>query len=179
MVKKKKPLHPPRGTGGEIPENGEEKEGSWWRKSDAELVADRYRHIRTSVEDRKMKVDDEDRAPLIKEAVKRDPNLINILDLVPLRRKGMDRDGEYLLLPMYSTGRGEKIAGALRLKTKRRIRLDEYGLSVWELVNNKRDIRQIGSILRKRFGDEVEPLYPRLSKFIAYLESLKIVKLKR
>ena len=178
MARKKKPIRPSGKTGDEIPEIEEDRKGSWWRKSDADLVKDRYHKVRSSLEDRKMKVDEEDRAPLIKEAAKRDPSMINILDLVPLRRKGMERDGEYLLLPIYSTERGERIAGAMKLKTRRRIRLDEYGWAVWELVNNKRDIRQIGSALRDRFGDEVEPLYPRLSKFMAYLESLRIVKLK-
>ncbi|MGA1822009.1 MAG: PqqD family protein [Thermoplasmatota archaeon] len=179
MAKKKRPLPPSGKKENGIPEEDNDKKGPWWRKSDADLVKDRYQVIRTAIDDRKMKVDEEDRTPLIEEAVKRDPDIINILDLVPLRRKGIGRDGDFLLIPIYNTKRGERIADFLRLKTRRRIRLDEYGWAVWDLINNRRDIRQIGSMLGKRFGDKVKPIYPRLAKFVAYLESLRIVNLKR
>jgi len=153
-------------------------ERPWWKKSDAELVKDRYDDIKDYIDSKKIKVDDEDREALVEEARRRDPRIKNFLDMVPVKMKRVDREGDFLIVPVYSTDRGKKIAGRMGLKTKRRIRLDEFGWAVWELTNGKRDVRQIGERMRARFGDDIEPLHPRLSKFYAYLVTLSLVKIR-
>lgn len=136
-------------------------------------------HYKGIMEDAKVKVDEEDRDQIVAEAARRDPRIVNLLDMRIKKRKGLEREDDFLLVPVYDTDRGENIASKLRLKTRRRVKLDDYGWTVWESINGKRDVREIGEILRKRFGDEVEPLYPRLSKFLAYLNSLKLIKIER
>lgn len=151
---------------------------AWWQKSDADLIRDRYREIKEILGLKRMKVEEEDRAPLIEEARKRDPRIRNLLDQKIFKKAGIKRKGEYLIVPVYKSDWGRKMARFLRIKTRRRIRLDDYGWFVWRSINGKRDVREIGKLLRNHFGDEVEPLYPRLSKFLAYLQRLKLIEIR-
>jgi hypothetical protein len=142
------------------------------------MIGERVDHFKGLYNEMKIDVDDKDRPSLVKEAVKRDPRIENLLDAVPFRKNDeLKREGDFLLVPVYESEKGEKIARTLRLKTTRRIRLDDQGWTVWESMDGKRDVREIGRILREKHGDKVEPLYPRLSKFLAYLNTLKLIEI--
>ena len=49
------------------------------------------------------------------------------------------------------------------------IELDDFGTFVWNQMDGERSIYQIGTKVREHFGEKVEPLYERLSKFIRVL----------
>lgn len=155
------------------------KEKQWWNKPDHELIKDRIDHLKDVYDDAKIEIDEEERPSLYEEMKDNDTRVLNLLDMVLKRRKGLEKEGEFLLVPVYDTDKGEKLASLLKMKTTRRIKLDDYGWAVWDRINGKRDIREIGTYLRERFGDNVEPLYPRLSKFIAYLNHLDLVKIEK
>lgn len=163
----------------EQPEEGTGKDRPWWARTDEELVRDRYERIKGIYESSKVKVDDEDRPALLEEAARRDPRIANLLDLVPVKRTGLERDGNFLLVPLYRSDRWGRAASFLRLKTRRRIRLDSYGWYVWEQIDGRRDVRSVGKRLKLKFGKDVEPLYPRLAKFMAYLENLDLVRIRK
>ena len=163
----------------EVEPSKKKKERPWWARTDAELVKDRVDRFKEVYDSMKVDVDDEDRGPIIKEAVKRDPRIVNLLDMVPVGSSDVIRDGEFILLPVYESERGAKIAGKLGLKTQRKSKLDDYGMLVWKLIDGKRDVRKIGQLLKHRFGKDVEPLYPRLSKFLAYLQNLKVIEITK
>jgi hypothetical protein len=110
------------------------------------------------------------------EVKRRDPSIPNLLDAVFVKVLTVEREGEFLKAPVYRSQKGESVAKALRLKTRRRIRLDGYGWAVWELIDGRRTIEEVGEGLKGRFGEEVEPLYPRLAKFITYLANLGLVR---
>ncbi|ADL08636.1 PqqD family protein [Thermosediminibacter oceani] len=57
--------------------------------------------------------------------------------------------------------------------------LDEIGSTVWKLCDGKNTIYDIGNALSEKFGDRVEPLYPRLVKFIQMLCSGNYLFLKQ
>ena len=154
-----------------------EKKRPWWARSDDELVKERVDKIKDWYDSSKIKLDEEDRDEIIREAAKRDPRIQNLLDMVIVKAQDLQRNKEFLMVPIYSTSRGEKIASALRLKTTRRIKLDQYGWGVWDLIDGQRDVRSIGKLLSSRFGEDVEPLYPRLAKFLAYLQNLKLIRI--
>ena len=159
--------------------SGKVKERPWWAKSDAELVKDRYNRFKDIYDSYRINVDEEDRAELVSEAARRDPRIRNLLDFVIVKKVKTGRKREFLLVPVYETDRGQRIASFLRLRTMRRIRLDDYGWAVWSLIDGSRDVREMGARLRERFGGEVEPLYPRLSKFLAYLQNLKLIEIRK
>jgi coenzyme PQQ synthesis protein D (PqqD) len=157
----------------EIPK---QKERPWWARSDADLVKDRYDKVKDWYESKKVDVDDEDRQQIIEEAVRRDPRIKNLLDIVVIKDEKVGKKDEFLMVPIYSSQKGKKIASTFRLNKVRRIKLDEYGWGVWNLIDGKRDVRRIGKILSRRFGKKIEPLYPRLAKFLAYLQNLKLIE---
>ncbi len=152
--------------------------GSWWRKTDVELFRERLRDLREWRDSLKPEVGESDSGALKREAARRDPRIRNLLDMVPVRRKGIGRRREFLIVPVYTTRKGKRIARFLRLRTERGIRLDDYGWSVWELSNGRRDVREVGRALKERFGDDIKPLYPKLAKFYAYLQNLKLVRIE-
>ncbi len=156
-------------------EPGPKKERPWWARTDQELVKERYDRFKEVLEASKVDVSEEEREQIIEEAARRDPRIRNLLDMVICKVDGIEKKNEFLLVPQYSTSGKEKIARTLSLKTHRRIRLDEYGQEVWNQIDGSRDVKEIGMYLKDRFADEVEPLYPRLAQFMAYLESLKLV----
>ena len=47
------------------------------------------------------------------------------------------------------------------------------------MIDGKANIMEIGNKLKEQYGDEVEPLYERLSQFIQILYNNDIVKLKK
>ena len=55
------------------------------------------------------------------------------------------------------------------------IHLDEFGSFVFKQIDGKKDITEIGALVKENFGDEAEPLYERLSKYISILNSYGFV----
>lgn len=49
------------------------------------------------------------------------------------------------------------------------LKLDELGSTVWKAIDGKRNIYEIGEVVRAKFGDNCEPLYERLIMFVRYL----------
>ena len=60
-----------------------------------------------------------------------------------------------------------------------RIDLDRYGSFVWEQIDGTRTIHEISLLVRERFGEEAEPLVPRLVKFFAILKDNRFVAWRR
>jgi hypothetical protein len=172
MARKKRPLKAPKVEEGPPPEGSR----PWWRRTDAELLTDRVSEVRSSLGLNKVKLDEKERQELVEEARKRDPTIPNLLDITFCRDPAIGRDGEFLKVPVYKNPRGESVARTLRLKTARRIRMDEYGWAVWDLTDGKRTVEEVGEALKERFGEKVEPLYPRLAQFMAYLVNLGCVR---
>jgi len=59
-----------------------------------------------------------------------------------------------------------------------KIYLDEYGSNIFQLIDGKRDMERIGLLVKKRFGEAVEPLYPRISAFLINMESNGLIRFK-
>ena len=49
------------------------------------------------------------------------------------------------------------------------IELDEFGTFVWEQIDGKKTIYEIGGKVKERFGAKAEPVYERLAQFIKIL----------
>jgi hypothetical protein len=54
--------------------------------------------------------------------------------------------------------------------------LDEFGSFVWEMIDDKRTVLEIGALLGERFGTDVEPLYGRLAGFLRLLKNNGLVR---
>ncbi|GBF11898.1 PqqD family protein [Tepidibacillus infernus] len=60
-----------------------------------------------------------------------------------------------------------------------RIDLDTYGTYIWNLIDGKRNVSEIGRLLKLEFGEEIEPLYERLITYINVLRNNQFITLKK
>lgn len=99
----------------------------------------------------------------------------NYLDKIPKTKDEIgcttDENGVVTLL---ITNKGFFNFLAQKLLKKPRIsyiHLDEFGSFVWLQIDGKRDLTEIGKIIKEHFKDKAEPLYERLAKFFKILDS--------
>lgn len=106
----------------------------------------------------------------------------NYLDFVPahkIERFTVD-ENSIVTLEIENKGVFNKIAQKLFKKPKiSYIHLDEMGSFIWPYIDGKRDITEIGVLVREHFGDKAEPLYERLSQYFKTLESYGFVELDK
>lgn len=106
----------------------------------------------------------------------------NYLDFVPahkIERFTVD-ENSIVTLEIENKGVFNKIAQKLFKKPKiSYIHLDEMGSFIWPYIDGKRDITEIGVLVREHFGDKAEPLYERLSQYFKTLESYGFIEFNK
>ena len=107
-----------------------------------------------------------------------------LLDLAPVRRAEWDEpeggDGRVVVIrprPRRTGGlRGWWARVSHRLAMPR-IRLDHFGSFVWRQLDGRRRVAEVGSEMRRRFGEEAEPAEERAGRFVAQLHELELILL--
>jgi hypothetical protein len=83
----------------------------------------------------------------------------------------------YVKKPKFESDWAKKIFEPF-FKTKFfKARLDKLGTVVWQNCDGKNTVKQIGEILAKTFGPEIEPIYERLNEFIVNLHRHKFIEI--
>lgn len=59
------------------------------------------------------------------------------------------------------------------------IDLDRYGSYVWTCIDGEKTVGQLALVMKERFGQEAEPLYDRLVKYMQILYNNQFVVYKR
>lgn len=57
------------------------------------------------------------------------------------------------------------------------IHLDKMGNFIWPLLDGSIDILTLGEMVKNEFGDEAEPLYERLIRYLKTMESYNFIKI--
>ena len=99
----------------------------------------------------------------------------NYLERIPVRSKNLgystDENG-IVTLSMENTGLFNRIAQKLFKRPRvSYIHLDETGSFIWPLLDGKKSIYELGVLVKEHFGENAEPLYERLSKYLAIMHS--------
>ena len=105
----------------------------------------------------------------------------NYLERVPLRVASIKwtKDDEKVTLEIENTGWANRIAQIFFKRPKvSYVHLDEMGSFLWPILDGERDITAIGDLVKEKFGEAAEPLYPRLAKFFHILESYHFISWK-
>ena len=55
------------------------------------------------------------------------------------------------------------------------IKLDEYGSFLWKEMDGERSVGQLALKMKERFGEQAEPLYDRLVKYMQILHNNQFV----
>lgn len=113
--------------------------------------------------------------------MKKKDNVIssNYLEKVPMRPTGMQWDTDEqgkVTLYIENTGVFNRIAQKFFKKPKvTQIHLDETGSFVWPLLDGEKNIIKLGELVKEHFGEEAEPLYPRLAEYFRRLDSYHFI----
>lgn len=105
----------------------------------------------------------------------------NYLERVPLCGNiAFSLDNEKnVTLEIINRGIFNRIAQTLFKKPKTSyVHLDALGSFVWQKIDGKKNIIEIGNEVKEHFGDEANPLYERLAKYFQILESYGFISFK-
>lgn len=106
----------------------------------------------------------------------------NYLERCPLREESIQwtqNDAGLVTLEIANKGVMNHIAQKLFKKPKiSYIHLDEIGSFVWQSIDGKRTIMDMGKPMEKHFGEKAQPTYERLAQFFHILESYGFIRWK-
>lgn len=113
-------------------------------------------------------------------AVKKDKEH-NYLELTPVRKhkhEPRDDGGINVLIPKFTSKFSEKyIQKHLRFPYIR-ANLDEFGSQTWLLIDGITNVELIGKELQEKYGEKIEPVYERLTKFLTEMNKYGFIYFK-
>lgn len=99
----------------------------------------------------------------------------NFLDYIPKHNSLYEyRTNENGMIEVGMTNRGlfNRIAQILFKRPKVSwIELEGMGTFIWNQIDGKRNVYEIGKLVKEKYGQEAEPLYERLCTYIKTLHS--------
>ena len=102
-----------------------------------------------------------------------------LLDFIPIINSKNDwSEGEDGIVTIHMVHRGfyatiaQKVFHTPRVS---HIKLDEYGSFLWKRINGERTVGQLAQQLKEQFGDQAEPLYDRLVKYMQILHNNEFI----
>lgn len=106
----------------------------------------------------------------------------NYLDLVPERSSALtwssDEEG-IIVLEVENTGAFNRVAQKLLKKPKvTKVHMEKYGSFLWPLIDGEKTVMELADLQKEEFGEEVEPLYPRVVKYMQIMESYHFIRFK-
>lgn len=97
----------------------------------------------------------------------------NYLDYIPKHNSLYEytiNDKNHTEIRVHNKGLFNKIAQIFFKRPKySNIELDDFGSFIWECMDGRTTIYEIGGKVKARFGEQAEPLYERLAQFIKTL----------
>lgn len=98
----------------------------------------------------------------------------NYLDYIPKHNSlyTWEKEDGLVTVKVQNKGFFNRIAQLIFRRPKYSyIHLEEFGSFVWEQIDGKKSIYEIGQEVKRQFGDKCEPLYERLSKYMVTLRN--------
>ena len=108
-------------------------------------------------------------------------NADNFLDYIPKHvekyRWESDEEGNVTIF-IENKGLFNRLAQKFLKKPKvSQLHLEEMGSFIWPLIDGETSIYNIGEAVKEHFGEEAEPLYPRLVQYIKTLKDSGFIDL--
>ncbi len=103
----------------------------------------------------------------------------NYLDRIPAVKADLDWDISEGTVVVHQENRGfyARIAQKFFSSPKiSHISLDEFGSFVWQCIDGKSDIYEIGVKVKEEFGEKAEPIYERLTRFMEILKQAGYIR---
>lgn len=101
------------------------------------------------------------------------------LSLIPTKKPGVQWHTDFrkhIVLKMEHKGAFPWIARKLFGRPRYTwVHLDRMGSFIWPLIDGENTVAHIAAKVKAAFGDEAEPLYPRLIKYLRILENRHLI----
>ncbi len=111
--------------------------------------------------------------------MKRNKKKENYLDRVPAVAADLDWEVEDDTVIVHQKNKGFYARIAQKFFSSpetSHIRLDAFGSYIWQCIDGKSTIYEIGQKVEKEFGKKAEPLYERLSQFMETLKRVGYIR---
>ena len=107
----------------------------------------------------------------------------NFLDRIPLcvEKYKWDKD-DAGVVTIYVENKGVFNRAAQKLLHKpevSQVHLEKMGSFIWPLIDGEKSIYEIGQLVSEEFGEEAEPLYPRLTQYFRMLMNCGFVEMQK
>ena len=103
---------------------------------------------------------------------------VNYLDLTPVRTKhhtiGSD-DKVVVIIPKFTNKFIVKKIVPIMKHQDMKLNLDELGSAVWLFIDGKKKVKEIALELSQKFGDKIQPVDERLTKFLTQLYEQRLI----
>ena len=84
-----------------------------------------------------------------------------------------------VVLQVENTGVFNRIAQKLFKRPRyTKVHMDRYGSFLWPLIDGEKTVLELADLQKQAFGEEVEPLYPRIVKYFQIVESYHFIRFK-
>lgn len=103
---------------------------------------------------------------------------INYLEVRPIRNYGEAVDENNfvtVLIPKFKNRFAVKFVLPYMQHKFFKVKLDELGSAAWLLINNKRSVGEIASELVKQFGEKIQPVEERLTRFFTGIYEQRLI----
>jgi hypothetical protein len=80
-----------------------------------------------------------------------------------------------VLIPRFKSDFAKKLFSKAVRSQFIKANLDEFGSATWLLIDGNRKVERIGAELLDKFGDKVEPVYDRLTRFLTDLHRYNFI----
>lgn len=96
---------------------------------------------------------------------------VNLLDVAPYRAAEWSEKGERVVVVRPRPARGIRQLGEWLswFLSSRHLRLDEIGSFAWRQLDGARSVGEVAGVMRREFGERVEPAEERLGHFVRQL----------
>ena len=106
----------------------------------------------------------------------------NYLERIPARKDTVEWTADekgIVTLNIHNKGFFNFIAQKFFKKPKvSYVHLEENGSFIWQIMDGKKNIIDLGKEVDERFGEKAHPLYERLAKYIQMLDSYGFIEFK-
>lgn len=105
----------------------------------------------------------------------------NYLDLHPLRLHNEEISDDNIvtvIIPKFKNKFIVQYIVPIMKSPDIKLKLDEIGSATWLLLDGKKDVREISKLLFEKFGDKIEPVSQRLTKFLTGLYEQRLITFK-
>lgn len=105
---------------------------------------------------------------------------MNYLDLIPEKDKNLEwyvDEKEMVVLKVENKGFYNRIAQRFFHRPKyMNVHLDAQGSYIWPQIDGKKTVEELAKLQKEHFGEEAEPLYERIIKYLQILEGRHFIQ---